>query len=59
MTRQRVSPPRSDLHVPPLEPDLIPRCTVCRHPITAPESIAAGIGRDCRRKRRALHQEAA
>lgn len=30
--------------------DTVPRCRCCGHVITSEESIATGIGRDCRRK---------
>lgn len=32
--------------------DTTPRCRCCGHVITSEESIAAGIGRDCRRRLR-------
>jgi hypothetical protein len=32
---------------------LRPRCALCGHVITARESVAVGIGRDCRRQVRA------
>lgn len=41
-------PPTSDA-------DGLPRCVACRHRIYTPESLAAGMGAECRRRlRRAL-----
>lgn len=40
---------RSDLILPPA-PD-VARCRCCRHPLTAPTSVARGIGPECWRRR--------